>query len=123
VEVFGLLKLQLDFQVGLARLPLIMYILSLRGWIASTREAAKMEVCVCAHIQYPLLVVQDLFEPAEVLLFERHKDHKGVGVVVHAGVVGGRLRVEETHSGLVPHIILITSDRGIIQPAQGHRER
>lgn len=75
--------------------------------------------CILTHILYPLLVIEDLFEPAEVLLLKRHQDHKRAGFVVQCRVVRGRLRVEEPHGGLVPHVLLIASHWGIIQPEAG----
>ena len=68
---------------------------------------------------YPLLIIKDLFEPAQVLLLERHQDHKGAGVVVQFRVLRSRLGVEEPHGGLVPHVALVASHRGIVQPETG----
>lgn len=68
---------------------------------------------------YPLLIVKDLLEPAQVLLLERHQDHKSAGLVVQVGVVRSRLGVEEPHGGLVPHVVLIASHRGVVQPDTG----
>lgn len=71
-----------------------------------------------AHL-YPLLIVKDLFQPPQVLLLERHQDHKCVGFVMQLGVVRCRLGVEEPHGGLVPHVVLIASHWGIVQPDRG----
>lgn len=68
---------------------------------------------------YPLLIVKDRFEPAQVLLLERHQDHECAGFVMQLRVVGSRLGVEEPHGGLVPHVVLIASHWGIIQPDKG----
>lgn len=37
---------------------------------------------------YPLLIIKDLFEPAQVLWLERHQDHQRAGFVVQLRVVG-----------------------------------
>lgn len=72
---------------------------------------------VCAkYILYPLLIVEDLFEPPQILLLERHQDHKCAGLVVQSRVEKGRLGVEEPHGGLVPHVLLISSHRCIVKP-------
>lgn len=64
----------------------------------------------------PLLIIEDLFEPAKILLLERHQDHEGCRLVVQSGVVRGRLGVEEPHGGLVSHVLLIAPHWGIVQP-------
>lgn len=71
-----------------------------------------------AHL-YPLFIIKDLFEPPQVLQLERHQDHKCAGFVMRLGVVGSRLGVEEPHGGLVPHVVLIATHWGIIQPDTG----
>lgn len=53
------------------------------------------------------------------MLLERHQDHERARLVVQCRVVGGRLRVEEPHGGLVPHVLLVASHRGIVQPEEG----
>lgn len=68
---------------------------------------------------YPLLIIKDLFEPPQVLLLERHQDHECAGFVMQLRVVRSRLGVEEPHGGLVPHVVLIASHWGIIQPDTG----
>ena len=75
--------------------------------------------CILTHSLYPLLVIEDLFEPAEILRFERHQDHERAGLVVQTRVVRGRLRVEKPHSGLIPHVLLVSSHWGIVQPEAG----
>jgi hypothetical protein len=66
------------------------------------------ETCVHQKLMTdPFLIVDDGFEPEEVLLFERHHDHQGFRVVIQAWVVGRGLRVEEPHGGLVAHVLLI----------------
>ncbi len=72
--------------------------------------------CILTHILYPLLIIKNLFEPLKILLLKRHEDHKCAGLVVQSRVGRGRLGVEEPHGGLVPHIFLIASHWGIIQP-------
>lgn len=52
------------------------------------RVCVCVRECILTHILYPLLIIDDLFEPPEILLLERHQDHKGLGLVVETGVVG-----------------------------------
>lgn len=62
----------------------------------------------------PFLIVEDLFEPAQVLWFERHQHHECLWLILQSRVGGGRLWVEQPHRGLVPHVLLIASDWGFV---------
>lgn len=65
---------------------------------------------------HPLLVIEDGLHPLEVHGLEGHQHQQRVGVVLRPGVEVGRLRVEEAHGGLGAHVLLITMDRGVVQP-------
>ena len=90
-----------------------------RQWNKYVRVSVWDRECILTHILYPLLIIEDFFEPSQVLLFERHQDHECAGLVVQSRVIGGWLGIEEPHGGLVPHVLLVSSHRGIIQPEAG----
>ena len=79
----------------------------------------QREVGASPGMPYPFLIVQDLFEPAQVLLLKRHQHQERVWVVVEAGVVEGRLGVEDTKGGLVAHVLLVASHWTVVQPKGG----
>lgn len=68
------------------------------------------------HDHYHLLLVQDGLEPAQILLLERHQDHKRVRLVVQSGVGDSWLGVEKPYGGLAANVGFIPSHWRIVKP-------